>query len=265
MNDNQHTFLEIIAPSVDEAIAKGLEDLGLPREAVDVEILDKGRRGLLGMGSRQVRIRLFIKKAGEAGNEAKSGANRLPEEIPSQKVSAELSPDTSEERDDEEDEIIRQISQETLSTLLGKMKIRAKVIASYEEKSSDSKTNDQDGNRRILVLNVTGQDLSILIGRQAETLHALQFITSLMINKKAGKAVPILVDIEGYRDRRKRQLLQMAKRMADQAVRTGRRQVLEPMSAEDRRTVHLELRNHPDVFTESIGEEPRRKVTIVPK
>jgi len=86
-----------------------------------------------------------------------------------------------------------------------------------------------------------------------------------MVNKKAGRSVPLTVDVEGYRERRRRQLLQMAHRMAEQAMRSGRRQVLEPMPAEDRRTIHLELRNHANVFTESIGEEPRRKVTIVPK
>jgi spoIIIJ-associated protein len=80
-----------------------------------------------------------------------------------------------------------------------------------------------------------------------------------------GRAIPLIVDVEGYRERRKNQLLQIAHRMADQAIRTGRRQILEPMSSEDRRLIHLELRDHPSVYTESIGEEPRRKVTIVPK
>jgi spoIIIJ-associated protein len=75
----------------------------------------------------------------------------------------------------------------------------------------------------------------------------------------------VIVDVEGYRSRRERQLRQMARRMADQAIKTGRRQVLEPMAASERRIVHLELRDHPNVTTQSIGEEPGRKVTIVPK
>jgi spoIIIJ-associated protein len=80
-----------------------------------------------------------------------------------------------------------------------------------------------------------------------------------------GHWMPIVVDVQGYRARRERQLRQLARRMADQAVKTGRRQVLEPMPANERRYIHLELRNQPDVTTESIGEEPNRKVTIIPK
>lgn len=113
-------------------------------------------------------------------------------------------------------------------------------------------------------VNVNGDDLSYLIGRQAETLNALQYISSLIINKEIGRSIPLIVDVEGYRSRRENQLRQLARRMADQAVATGRRQVLEPMPANERRIVHIALRENPDVSTESIGEEPRRKVTILP-
>jgi spoIIIJ-associated protein len=77
--------------------------------------------------------------------------------------------------------------------------------------------------------------------------------------------VQVNIDVEGYRARRERQLRQMARRMADQAVKTGHRQSLEPMPANERRLIHIELRDHPDVITQSVGEEPGRKVTIVPK
>ena len=75
----------------------------------------------------------------------------------------------------------------------------------------------------------------------------------------------VIVDVEGYRTRREHQIRQMATRMADQAIKTGKRQILEPMNAAERRIVHLELRNYPDVITQSIGEDPTRKVTISPK
>jgi spoIIIJ-associated protein len=107
--------------------------------------------------------------------------------------------------------------------------------------------------------------LSILIGRHAETLNALQYIASLIISKEIGRSIPLVVDVEGYRARRESQLRQLARRMAEQAVRTGRRQVLEPMPANERRIVHIELRDHSEVTTESVGEEPRRKITIIPK
>ena len=114
-------------------------------------------------------------------------------------------------------------------------------------------------------MDIQGNDLAILIGRRAEILNALQYIVNLIVSKQVEHWVQIVIDVEGYRARRERQLRQMAQRMADQAIHTGRRQVLEPMSAGDRRIIHLELRDHPRVITQSIGEEPSRKVTIVPK
>jgi len=114
-------------------------------------------------------------------------------------------------------------------------------------------------------VDIQGDDLSILIGKRSETLSALQYISSLIVGKELGRWTPMIIDVQGYRSRRERALRQLARRMADQAVATGRRQVLEPMPASERRVVHLELRNHPHVYTESMGEEPNRKVTIVLK
>jgi spoIIIJ-associated protein len=86
-----------------------------------------------------------------------------------------------------------------------------------------------------------------------------------MVSKELGRSISLVIDVEGYRSRREGQLRQLARRMADQAMKTSRRQVLEPMPASERRIIHMELRDHPSVKTESIGEDPRRKVTIIPK
>ena len=102
-------------------------------------------------------------------------------------------------------------------------------------------------------------DLGVLIGRRAEILNAMQYIVNLIVSKQVEHWVQVIVDVEGYRARRERQLRQMAHRMADQAIKTGRRQVLEPMTASERRVIHLELRDHPNVTTQSIGEEPASK------
>jgi len=112
---------------------------------------------------------------------------------------------------------------------------------------------------------IQGNDLSILIGRQAETLNALQYIASLIVAKEMGQPVTLVLDVEGYRQRREQQIRQLARRMAEQAINTQRRQVLEPMPANERRIIHIELRDNPLVSTESIGEDPHRKVTIIPK
>ena len=149
------------------------------------------------------------------------------------------------------------LAEATVSKLLSLMKLEAQVSAHYEE-------SDREG-RQTIHIDVRGDDLSILIGRRSETLNAFQYIASLMVGKEVQQWVQLVIDVEGYRNRRENQLRRMARRMAEQVVKTGRRQVLEPMSSNERRIIHLELRDHPAVFTESTGEEPHRKVCIIPK
>ncbi len=118
---------------------------------------------------------------------------------------------------------------------------------------------------RNVFVDLHGYDLSILIGHRGETLSALQYITRLIVGKELHRPLPIVLDVEGYRARRERQLRQLAQRMALQAVERGRTMTLEPMPANERRIIHLELRDHAQVTTESIGEGDHRKVTIIPR
>lgn len=259
MNDKR-TNLEVIAPSVEEAIEKGLDDLGLPRQSVDIEILDEGGKGLFGLGNRQARVRLTIKsETDELEMESDLSDPGSQDVIPAmEQVTEEHEEEFDEEPPFIGDDYVLDVARDVVSELLEKMKVRADVTAEYVPTS--------DARSRVPVrVNVQGDDLSYLIGRQAETLNALQYISSLIINKEIGRSVPLIVDVEGYRIRRENQLRQLARQMADQAVSTGRRQVLEPMPANERRIVHIELRDNPGVETESIGEDPRRKVTIIPQ
>ena len=157
---------------------------------------------------------------------------------------------------------IRQLTkkevEDKVTQLLEKMHIQAQVKASYGE------LDDVRGTRAILV-DITGKDLSILIGKRSETLNALQYIARLIVSKELGENVTLVIDVEGYRSRRERQLRQLAHRMAEQAIKTGRKQTLEPMPPNERRIIHMELRQDVHVSTESYGEEPHRKVTIIPK
>jgi len=253
MNEKRAS-IEIIAPSIDEAIEKGLDDLGLTEESVEIEVLDEGTRGLFGLGSRQARIRLTIKEGEEpAGSEA--GTIEPPPELA--EIEPEPAPEPAAVPASPEDEYVLTVASETVSELLEKMKVHASITAEYGQ--------IEDSRSRVPILvNVSGDDLSILIGKRAETLNALQYITSLIVNKEIGRSIPLVVDVEGYRMRRENQLRQIANRMADQALKTGRSQVLEPMPANERRIVHIELRKNPEVTTESVGEDPRRKVTIFP-
>ena len=237
----QKTTLEIIAPTVDEAVEKGLDQLGLPKDAVSVEILDEGQGGFFGIGARQVRVRLSLK-------------DHTNDKVKNEPDAAEDFDDGSEEFEDKLEEAKVRAGR-IVKALLESMQIKANVASRIMD-PEDDKDNP------MVLIEVTGNDLSILIGRKAETLNSLQFITSLILNQQLGNWMPLLIDVQGYRFRRERQLRQLARRLADQVVATGRKQVLEPMPANERRLIHLELRYHPFVATESVGEEPNRKTTI---
>ena len=285
MHEQARTVLEMIAPTVEEAVERGLAQLGLPLEAVEVEILDRGGRGLFGLlGRRQARVRLVVKqpptpvepppvpeappsppvtatKAPQAEAKPQPRSSQQPRRRgkrkprPRRSESSPQPPATSQNTTPADDRTLR-VTQETVAELLEKMGIQATVEAHYGE--------PEKGHRPPVMVDISGNDLSILIGRHAERLNALQFITRLIIGKELGRSVTVIVDVENYRKRREQQIKRMAKRLAEQAVRTGRRVAMEPMPPAERRIVHIALRDDPRVTTESVGREPRRKVTIIP-
>ena len=267
---NQRTTLEVIAPTVEEAIAQGLAELGLTADAVSVEVLDAGNKGLFGLGKPQVRVRLTVNPPPgtmEIPAEPVSRAQPEPERVekkpepvartPEKPVPVKSAPPVKEVDDQPEHDELLDRTESVVSRMLHLLDLQAQVSAHYGP-------TERDGRRNIHV-DIRGTDLSVLIGRRSETLSAFQYIASLIVGKEEQQFVQLTVDVEGYRDRREKQLIQMAKRMADQVTKSGRRQTLEPMPSAERRIIHIALRDHPAVRTESTGEEPYRKVMILPK
>jgi len=246
--NTKRTILEIIAPTIEEAIEEGLEKLGLPEDEVMVEILDEGTKGIFGLGSRQARIRLTVvlKPEGVAYEDAPD-EDDLDADLETQEI--------AEDEGEEETDPMLVIARETVSDLLRMMKIKARIKVYYGEP-------DDENSRAPLHVDIQGNDLSILIGRKAETLNALQYITRLIMGKELEQSIPLIIDVEGYRQRREQQIRQLARKVADQVRATGRSQALEPMVPAERRLVHIELRNDPDLYTQSMGEGSRRKVVI---
>jgi len=234
---DQQSNLEMIAPTVEKAVDKGLDQLGLSRDQVQIEILDEGGSGLFGIGERQARVRLTVTAATE-----QSTSDEVVQSSP------EPSPDL---------ENTMAIAQATVQELLEHMSVFASV-------STRLGTGDDYDSSPPIVVDIAGNDLSILIGRDAETLNALQLITRTIVGKEIGHSAHLIVDVEGYRERRESNLRKLAQRMASQAITTGRRQSLEPMSPAERRIIHIELRENSDVRTESSGQDPKRKVVIFP-
>ncbi len=177
-----------------------------------------------------------------------AGAAEAPAKAPETAKATALSAGDAAER-----------GREVLEHLLGYMNLRGQV-----EVVEDADADEAAGEKGV-VLNVVGDDLGVLIGRQSEVLSALQFLTRLMANQQSRGRVNLIVDVNGYKAKRTESLRKLALRTAEQVTQTGRTMALEPMPPAERRIVHITLRNHPHVSTQSVGEGSKRKVTVVAK
>jgi len=211
----ERTTLEVLAPTVEEAIEKGLEQLGLNRDDVDVEVLDEGKRNLFRFASKQARVKLTVlenilepeSQETDEISENEDGLNF------GEMFEAELKGSQSVPVDLDNTDV-ESVVQKTVAELLRKMEVQAGV--------SVRKVYQEDEGREVIYVNIEGSDMSFLIGRRAETLNALQYITSLIINKKLNQWVPLQLDVQNFRNRRETELQKLARRMAEQVVSTGK-------------------------------------------
>ena len=262
--------------TVEDATVNGLAMLAARRDQVDIEVLNPGSRGLLGIGAENARVQLVVKAPPPASPQpsrsqaqgeqvvAASASGRAaaepmaPEEVmPEPPAAARAAPqDTTPDAASAE---AGQVGRETLTDLLQRMGFQATVEAIIGHDLGDE---DQPPP---LVLNIRGEDLGILIGRRGETLGDLQYLIRLMISHRLKHWIDVVVDVESYRSRRRHALESLATRVAERVAASGRSQALEPMPAYERRVVHMTLRNHPQVTTLSVGVGEKRKVTIIPR
>ncbi|MFX4262960.1 RNA-binding cell elongation regulator Jag/EloR [Pelotomaculum propionicicum] len=185
------------------------------------------------------------------------------------------------ELDATRDEVDVEVLEEPSKGILGLIKVkpaRVKVILKdnplkrasgllkgiFQTMDLDVKINITE-NDKTMFINLEGPDLGILIGRRGETLDALQYLVNLSVNKNQEVRKKIIIDIEGYRNRREKTLQRLALKLADKARQRGRNVVLEPMSSQERRIIHTALQGRDDIYTFSEGEEPYRKIIISPK
>ena len=151
-------------------------------------------------------------------------------------------------------------ARQVLEELLSLMDLTATVLPSDE-----FTVTDENGELSSVGLNIEGEDLGILIGRRGQTIVSLQYIVRLIMSHKTPVQIPIVLDVEGYKQRRCEGLRILASRLADQVKNRKTPFTMEPMSAFERRIIHLTLADHPDVITESVGIGESRKVVITPK
>lgn len=265
MNAEKHV-LEVRGVNVEKAVEAGLAQLGLTRNDVVIEVLDEGSSGFLGIGSRDASVRLTVKEV-EPVEEAVEAPATIGKSTPvkeesepavmaEQMAAAEQDAQAVEDVIGEPGEDV--IALKVVNNLLSKMQVEAQTRIELSE------PDDLTGERR-WVVQIKGNDLGVLIGPRGETLNALQYISRLMTSHSVHQRTHFIIDVEGYRDRREQALARLAERMADKVVSNGKPLNLEPMPPNERRIIHMTLREHSKVYTQSRGEGNRRQVRILLK
>ena len=296
---------EFTARTTEEAISSGLEQLGLSISDVTVDVLEEGSKGLFGLfGSRPAKIRLTVKEE-EASSEVHDLFNGMLEEKtekkekapkaekpagkPEKKEKAVKAEKKAEEKPVEKEEApkaekparkpkekkkpveeklvekkeIVPAEQADRATPAGKaQEFLQELTKLMNVPVSVAVSTDEEGNVHV---NMEGDTLGILIGRRGETLDALQYLTSLQVNKGKNDYTRVTLDTENYRAKREEALIRLANRMANRCQKTGRKVSMEPMNPYERRILHSALQDHSAVTTHSEGDEPNRHVVITLK
>jgi len=285
--------------TTNEATEKALQQLGLRRDQVDVEVLSEGKPRLLGFRGEPARVRVTPKAApapravrapvSEPVEEDEfEDEDEEAEEVESADEADDLEDEDEDEEDEEYDEDDEDEDEESAPPAeltrrnapvvavpapdASEVEIAVGVLANLMQLMGLEATvtprepeTAGDGLGMIeSVLDVEGEDLGILIGRRGQTLMSLQYVLNLILSKKTGRRVAYGVDVDGYRRRREEALVSLAKRTASRVRGTGRSVTLEPMPPNERRIVHMALADDPAVLTVSIGEGEARKVAITP-
>ncbi len=222
---------EGIGNNYDEAVKDALSKIGLTKEQVSIELIEEPKKRLFSiLEHKQIKVRV---------TESEKVENNKKERIKEYVI---------KEAPAEDIEAAKKKTLEFLDEYLDKMGVKLDIECKYEDK--------------ILKFNITGEKAGIIIGYRGETLEALQLLVSTLVNRKKENYVKILIDVEGYRDKRTKTLEELATKVAQTVVSKKRSITLEPMVPFERRIIHTTLQNHPKVKTESKGEEPYRRVVI---
>ncbi len=211
MTSKMKTSIEKNAKSVELAVQEALNELGITQDEAEIEVLDEGAKGFLGLGAKDATVRVTKK-----GKDAE------------------------------------QLAVEFLTDVTKAMGLDV----TFE-------TERTEGNA--LKVEMSGDKMGLLIGKRGDTLNALQYLTSMAVNKQTEEYTKINLDTENYRAKRQDVLVKLAKKLAATVVRTGKNITLEPMSPNERRIIHYTLQNNNKVKTYSVGDEPNRKVVIALK
>ena len=260
--------------TVEEAISLGLEKLGVSFEDVTIDIVSEGEKGFLGfIGTKPAIVTLTLKEDEEPSivEQVLETVQHTAEQTVQEKAE-QVREDVKDKLQGKKDETVLAAVAEKVVTAMEGAVVNAQQQKAVEFLSQltklmgvdvtiDSKV-DEEGNVRV---DMHGDTLGILIGRRGETLDAVQYLTSLYVNRGQEGYTRVTLDTENYRAKREEALIRLANRMANRAIKTGRKVSLEPMNPYERRILHSALQKNDAVTTHSEGEEPNRHVVITVK
>lgn len=248
--------------TVEEALDTALTELGVQQDAVEFEVLEEGGKKMFGLGSeRPARVKVWLRPefleqlAGDEGGEAEEDVEDAPERAEATATEDVRHVTFAGPTEDLSDEEIDRVADEAVSAIQS-------VLDGF---GIDAQIEEYEGDDGEIILDIVGDDLGLLIGRHGRTLDALQVLISAITNRRIGFRFPVLVDVEGYRNRRREKLEEMSQRAADRAVRQRMPVKMRPMSSLERRVVHMSLRDDSRVTTASEGEDPFRAVVVSPR
>ena len=265
--------IEETGKNVEEATEKALEELGVTEDMADVEILEEGAKGFLGLGQAPAKVRVTVREIPAAGEpKAKPPSTRpaqgrrkpapKPEAKPAPKREAKReakpAPAPKEEVAPEAaitEEVIQQAAEAGRDVL-------QKIIEGIGGEGKAVVRNASDSQ---VVLDITGGDTARIIGRHGQTIDSIQYLVGIIVNKRIGARARVIIDVEGYRERREETLRKQALDLAKKVKETGQEAVLESLQSNERRVIHTALVDNPDVYTYSEGEDPNRFIVISPK
>lgn len=252
--------------TVDEAVREALNELNITRDNAEIEVLDEGQKGFLGLiGSKDATVKVWPKV-----DETKSILNEIFNEEIEAETSQEVVQNTDYELEFEDEEVstdevhmeeaIKTLDEENEEILSAAREFLGKILETLElDNIVEMELEDNTLN-----VNVNGDEnrLGILIGKRGVTLDSIQYILNLIVNKKSSRYIRVNLDSSGYRDKRKKTLENLAGKMANKVLKSGRSIKLEPMNSYERKIIHTALQDFEGVLTHSEGKDPFRKVVI---
>ena len=234
-------YMEFKGKTKNDAITEACRHFSIPSDKLDYEVIDEGKAGLFGLGAKPAVIKARVKEDSEEPKETQKLVDSP--EISSVKEYAENIVDID----------VEAVSKKFLMDVFAAMNLNVEINTKY----NDSLKN--------LDVDLSGDEMGVLIGKRGQTLDSLQYLISLVVNKGTGEYIRVKVDTENYRQRRKETLENLAKNISYKVKRTRRPVSLEPMNPYERRIIHSALQNDKYVTTHSEGEEPFRRVVVTPK